>query len=68
MSNGLPASDAPLEHEPADDDRPADPDEPGAGVLPDDERPLDPADVVEDPPLDDERRVRLGDGLDAGEV
>ncbi|QEW02013.1 hypothetical protein [Microbacterium lushaniae] len=61
MSNGSPASDAPLEHEPVDEDRPADPDESLLGPVPEDERPVDPADLVEEPPLDDERRVRLDD-------
>jgi hypothetical protein len=65
MSNGFPASDSPLEHEPVDEDRPADPDDAGVGPLPDDERPVDPADLVEEPALDDERRVRLDDDVEA---
>ncbi|MGP3535931.1 hypothetical protein ACTU3I_14115 [Microbacterium sp. RD1] len=64
MSTIPPASESPIDHEPTDEDRPADPDEDRAEPLPEDERPLDPADAVPEPPLDDDRPVRLDDGED----
>lgn len=64
MSTIPPASDSPLDHEPVDEDRPADPDEADVSPVPEEERPLDPADLAEEPPLDDERRVRLDDDAD----
>lgn len=64
MSNGLHASDSPLEHEPVDEDRPADPDEADIPPLPEDERPLDPAEFASPVAPDEERRVRLDDDED----
>ncbi|WP_125130892.1 hypothetical protein [Microbacterium sp. 10M-3C3] len=64
MSTEFSPSDLPLEHEPTDEDRPADPDEDVSTALPDDERPLDPADAAPAPPLDDDRPVRLDDDED----
>lgn len=59
MSNGFSAPDSSPDHEPVDEDRPADPDETDLGPVPDDERPLDPSDLADESPLDDDRRVRL---------
>lgn len=62
MSNSVP--DSPLDHEPVDEDRPADPDETDIPPLPEDERPLDPADLADPVAPDEERRVRLEDDED----